>query len=969
VNADTGASGIPVSGDIAVIDTTVHSPAKQFGSDFNTGTAFGGLIYNTAPSGPSSNQGTFTLQADGMGIVANAALTGETHYFNSNVAFTGIGDAVVDIRVAGTLYVQKSFYGNENITLVKKGVGTLQHNQGYAPNSGGVYTEARDNTGGYYPNRKFVFKGVKLQEGVLDMRQYYWIWNCDFQFDGDGAGLSVNKLSPDLGVHSLELSGCKFRETENVTGTSHYVTANDPTCYIHFMGTMEDTSFSGLFKGSAGICWDPENDATFTFRKSVSPTTGILAVSNGTIRVAEGAGFTALSSVTVSGANSLFKVDADAIRDFSAPFALDNGGKIAVPDGIGVSVASLVVDGTSIEAGLYNGQEGLIDTTVDWIDGAGYVVVTGITEGERADETWTGTGGVQTPANWNGATELPALTGATSYVTVAESAVDDSVMHLDRNVWFKGMDVKPIGFQATADAGCELWLGSLGLATPAAQTFGLYAPTMLTAAQDWTIGSGGRLVVGASVSALAAGEHRILGSGGGGTLEINAETPNWTTSIVVSNLNVQFNASHALGSKSGAFATIYHNASAGSPTYAGGITVDRDLWFVDTSVAKNGTTKITVPANTNIVFNGIVTTTNTSALAISSGAGSTVTFNDLFMSRNAGSISGSGTMIFNGPYHCRDRFYMIGGTMELHATLNRFNGNMGLWNNGTIKTMVPYAVEASNKTRRFTTANVANNSIDADMPAWLNPSGSAVLDLCGKDQSVDQIALHSGGGTVTSETPATLHVIPSAGYWAKHNYIAGFTVPTGYSDADSYGYETTDKGFWKGAVTLSFDATNPARRFLMRASTSTGCVEVVSGILTFTCRAATGSETFDLKGGSSNPYPRLASEDGSWTNATELVIRGGTVVLEHSKAIGRQTDVRFEAKTDGTHGVLELVQGVAQKCHDLYIDGDRQGVGSYGSSESGAQYHPVDEEDNELFSGTGVLNVVRDGQGFMLLLM
>mgnify|MGYP002411935068 CR=1 FL=1 len=84
-------------------------------------------------------------------------------------------------------------------------------------------------------------------EGVLDLRQYYWIWNCDFQFDGDGAGLSVNKLVANLGTNSLELSGCKFRETENVTGTSHYVTANDPTCFIHFMGTMDDTSFSGLF--------------------------------------------------------------------------------------------------------------------------------------------------------------------------------------------------------------------------------------------------------------------------------------------------------------------------------------------------------------------------------------------------------------------------------------------------------------------------------------------------------------------------------------------------------------------------------------------------------------------------------------------------------------------------------------------------------------------------------------------------
>ena len=101
-------------------------------------------------------------------------------------------------------------------------------------------------------------------------------------------------------------------------------------------------------------------------------------------------------------------------------------------------------------------------------------------------------------------------------------------------------------------------------------------------------------------------------------------------------------------------------------------------------------------------------------------------------------------------------------------------------------------------------------------------------------------------------------------------------------------------------------------------------MEVVSGILVFTRRAATDNEEFDLKGGSDNPYPRLADEDGSWTNMTALVIRGGRTVLEHAQAIGRQTDVRFEAKTDGTYGVLELAQGVTQKCRDLYIDGVRR---------------------------------------------
>lgn len=175
------------------------------------------------------------------------------------------------------------------------------------------------------------------------------------------------------------------------------------------------------------------------------------------------------------------------------------------------------------------------------------------------------------------ASELPALNGATSYVTVAENTADNSAMHLDRSVWFKGMDVRSVGFQTTADAGCSFWLGSLGLATPASQTFRIGAPLMLTAEQEWAIGSGGQIVVDAAVSSLTADETRILGTGSVGILELNVAAPHWGAPVVVSNLNVQFNAAHALGPKVAPFATIYHHATGMSPTYADGVTIDRNL--------------------------------------------------------------------------------------------------------------------------------------------------------------------------------------------------------------------------------------------------------------------------------------------------------------------------------------------------------------------------------------------------------
>ena len=260
------------------------------------------------------------------------------------------------------------------------------------------------------------------------------------------------------------------------------------------------------------------------------------------------------------------------------------------------------------------------------------------------------------------------------------------------------------------------------------------------------------------------------------------------------------------------------------------------------------------------------------------------------MSRDGGSITGSGRIVFNGPMHFRDRSGFSGGTVELHATGNRLSGFMGTWSGGTLKTMVPYAIDKTNTKRQ--SSGWDNNSADGDQSTWLNLKDTCTIDLCGNDQSIDQLGMHAdgtkSGGHVTSATPATFHLQTAKGYWPAHCYSYGFTDYKSISDANSYGYETADKGYWEGAVTLSYEAANNMVRSMMRQSPSTGRVEVVSGQLVFLRRAATSGETFDLKGGSSNPYPRLANEDGGWTNATAVVVKGGTLELEHSKVSVRR---------------------------------------------------------------------------------
>ena len=150
-------------------------------------------------------------------------------------------------------------------------------------------------------------------------------------------------------------------------------------------------------------------------------------------------------------------------------------------------------------------------------------------------------------------------------------------------------------------------------------------------------------------------------------------------------------------------------------------------------------------------------------------------------------------------------------------------------------------------------------------------------------------------------------------------------------------------------------------RSMMRQSPSTGRVEVVSGTLVFLRRAATSGETFDLKGGSSNPYPRLANEDGGWTNATAVVVKGGTLELEHSKVFGPQTVVQF-VQTSSAYGKIKLADGVRQRVYALEIDGEDQRRGTYGATGSGAQH-----VNDTLFAGGGVLSVVGDGLGMTII--
>ena len=854
------------------------------------GTVYG-IVY-TNGMGTTINQGTVTLVADGLGV----KISNNTSWFVPLV-ISGTGDVPVDVPAGKTFGVQKTLTGTSG-TLVKRGAGKL------------VFPSETN-------NRTFGVAGIRMEGGPFVIggnKSGAFAKNTT-----DGFTLTFANNDPTevftLNYADLQIQNLTLLETEDVDNTGHGFTspAGYNLAYLGGTSTVSPMSFTGSFKGSAGLVWAPADAETeIVLKKAEHPTTGGIWVSNGVVRVSEKASFPNLAKVVVDGTGATFAVDASAGRTFPATtFEISNGGTLRVEAGAYVTVAAVTVDGEAVADGIYHGPQGpAVGEEAAWIAGGGAVAVGAYGGAAGSAAMWDGAGSdtaATTLVNWSGAAELPDLTNGATAVSVTGG----TAFAADVDAFLRGFAVGVTPFTLAPDAGKTLWIGADGIeGCGGAVTVGGAGTVVATEGQTWTNGT---FAVAGNIAAVGASSVRI-----------------------------------------------YHAGAAKSPTFADGVTVDADLLFVDETKAKQGSTTLTVPANANITFNGRVVATNTSSMGIASGVGSTVTFNDLFMSRDGGTISGSGTMVFNGPFHYRDRSNFTGGTVELHSTGNRLTGHMGTWSGGTLKTMVPYAIDKTN-TRRQTT-NWTNNSGDGDYTTRLNLKDSCTIDLCGNDQSIDQLAMHAdgtkSGGHVTSATPATFHLQTDKTWWPQHNYSYGFSDYSSISTADGYGYEAADKGYWEGAVNLSYEAANGMVRSMMRQSPSTGRVEVVSGRLVFLRRAATENETFDLKGGSSNPYPRLANEDGGWTNATAVVVKGGTLAIEHSAAFGEQVPIALS----GT-GQMELASGVRQECGTLTLDGELQRGGTYGGPDSTARYKPQRGNGTYWFSGSGRLLVggVSDG--------
>ena len=910
-NLVTHTTGIPQAG-----DTIVYS------SDYAVRNYVGfGNIASRKLAEIRVEKGTCYFRQSNLNLVDGGRLVLEP---NANGAsWTGglilNGTGTVDIQKDTTLTVEKSFEGTTS-TFIKEGIGTFR-----------VCADGGDGS-----TRKYTVKTTWLRGGTVEIniaRCWPLTSGAELRFDSNDDTIrfnlgSVSNKYNDPEKYGVMIPNGALTESAEVDNTGHGITS--PTGNkLWFTGTptVADMVFTGTFYGSAGLVWLPSDPSyMFTFKKAVHETTGEIAVSNGTVRVCDGAGFPRLSLLTVRGANARFQVDATAMSKMPATtLAISDGGKVNVAGGVHLGVASAKVNGATVASGLYSRTGSALAAQADWIDGDGFVCVGSVPGAAQTMANWTGGGAdnlSDTAANWSGG--VPTQTDGGTFVNVQGgtgfTAADD--------LWLKGFDLKnSAAFAFAAVAGKEFWLGSGGV-LGGTGTYAVNAPLTFTTAQRWNFKSGATVNFNTPLDGFGASELFVNG----------------TTAV--------YNVNSSLGPKG--FQVHFEHKS--TVNIAAGVTNNADIriWNDQTDPNasdyfwSNKTYKkpVVFKGGAPTVMNGFLHNTSTE-YTVTFEPNANVTFNAGFMGRNTTTLNiGAGARIrFNKPFLNRNGFYAnfdATGVFEMNAEGNCFgyaNPWSSVFNKGTVKLLVPYALKDFHvPDGTFEYKGVPKNDAEAGR---FEIAGSAILDFCGHDQSLRCLAAR--GGTITSAEDAVLTLN------ANDKWTAALGITS-----------RVDKATWTGGVGLVYNGKNADwPRFMMNVSSTTGRLEVVQGRLVFPAKGSTPI-TLSIGTEAVGTYPR-PSKDASWTNCCEVMVRGGTLELEHKNTFGRQVAVKF-VKTGGAYGKIDIADGVSEKVYALEIDGESQRLGTYGATGSGAKY-----VNDTLFSGTGVLSVLGDGQGLVIM--
>lgn len=703
-------------------------------------------------------------------------------------------------------------------------------------------------------------------------------------------------------VNPQKANGAWLHSPDNLPTTGHGITsANAISFELCGESPVDEQYFAGRIDGKLTLVWNP-SDSTKIFRlaRAESTTTGSLIVSNGVMRLTDGATSASLASVEVDGANSSFAIASGSGANFhAARLLLTNGGKMYLAAGVLATVDSAMVAGDAVVRGRFYSGDGSIGEQADWLSGSGCVYVIG-DAGAPSSAVWTGDGAdelLATAANWDGG-EAPDLASRGLTATFAAGGASAHLATIFTE-GFNGIVLSAppgaTGFSFTAGENARTMFGAGGLTTVcpedrSARTYTMGWPITLMDAQSWTLaGTNDTLDVTAPISSLTGGTLVKTGPG-----RLNLRTANtFSCPMTVDEGEVDVYDGNAFGS---AAAATDLNLSKSKVVFHG-VTCPEPFTAQTLASSKFAC----APGTTNIFTGPVDLRVGSTSVFLGIDSNSAMIFRGGFWNGGNFGHSGGGTMIVEEkPMMLTDRVSMNGDSvMDLRVSWNQTGINHYLFYNSRLYTRAPYAI-AYGLGEVYNACAVMGSG-----------SGKSLWDMCGNDQAIMELCGYNyngdAGAEVTSADPAVLH-------WKFTGHRSGDGRTERFFSVTNYVKFT-------GAAMISYEGNREL--CLMRDQASTGTLAVASGTL------------------------RFLPEGGSWLGATNVVVTGGTLSLLKNGVF----DASVGLDVSGT-GKLELGDGVALRCGALTIDGRSVANGIYGSSSSGAA-----RKDDVHFAGAGVLKI------------
>ncbi len=768
--------------------------------------------------------------------------------------------------------------------------------------------------------------------------------NCQFDVKiGENSPMVINKLGAGEILVSKPIPG-----TFSVQGGT--VVVSDATGAVTFGSlTMAEGTSLDVRGGIATLPPDFDLSSTGTGVFCVTEA-GVLRVggdadtsfdisrlSSDTSAVLEKVGSGCLTLVGTSSFNGKLLVREGRVA-VSADASLRTLAAIEVADGAALDLAT---DVRLVTYALTAGDAvGAVDHVYSGTAGENIEALTGLTgEGQvsvaRATALWTGAvdDSATNPGNWQGISDAPDVTGGTFTPVFAAASDNDGKMDVTKGMAFRGLkfttDITSFTLAAAqTDASLALGMDGISLAGEATDSttraVTLETPLAVTTGwQTWTLPGSNQTLTVTKPFADAASANMTVATEGNGKVYFHSTNSTYTGSIVISNEMAYAYGHEPFGPSNVAGTAVLrvNNKKSGTRLQLANTVISKPV-VLDLTGGEGGRKSFGFAANTtNIFYGAVLPRADNNVDAFNLPESSTVIFAGGYGSPNKrfymNWASYGMVVISNKPMHVTS-CEATTRRLRLHCPGNTYTG-MGAWSNNQSSDYNPYNPMLLSVDFHCDWAFDVPNAASFFAGTW---------DLHGHDQRIGPLHAPSSAVIRSFDGPATFYV-------------------NQYKWKSNYPYLNSNKNYKDVAYPF------PPSRCKIEGEVSiykTGELE-----LAFSNRVIAATGTVTVAEGPFTLHP-----DATWLGATNIVVTGGTFNLTASGQLGRGTDFHLVS------GALNLADGVTQKARYLYLDGSERHAptGVYGSLENIAI--PAARRTARI-TGTGTLNVLGDGSGFVLL--